>query len=75
MPQNPAEKRVDFKVFAVKESSTLTDFMRDKKISPKEMDRVFYELLPVIGSDDKGLSLVHYVEVVTIDDSRVYHLI
>ena len=65
--QNPAEKRVKFKVFVVRTSSTLTDFMRDENISSNEMDQVFYELL----ADDNGHNLVHYVEVATIDGSEV----
>jgi hypothetical protein len=67
LPQNPPEKSVKFKVFTVKKCSTLTDFMSDNEISPNEMDRIFYELLP----EDEGLSLVHYVEVATIDKSKV----
>jgi hypothetical protein len=63
LPQNPAEKRAEFKVFVMKKSSTLTDFMRDEKISSEERDRVFYELL--------SGGLVHYVEVTTIDGSTV----
>ena len=65
--QNPAEKRVNFKVFVVRRSSTLIDFMRDEKISLYERDQVFYELL----ADDKGHSLIRYVEIATIDSSKV----
>ena len=61
------EKRVKFKVLVVQESSTLIDFMGVQKISSTEKERVFYELSPA----DEGLSLLHYVEVATIDESKV----
>ena len=64
---DPVEKSVNFKVLVVEKSSTLIDFMSDKKISSTEKERVFYELSPA----DKGFSLLHYVEVATIDDSKV----
>ena len=66
--QNPAENRVKFKVFVMKKSSTLIDFMRDENISSDETDQLFYELL----ADDEGHNLVHYVEVATIDGSQVH---
>ena len=63
------EKRVRFKVLEVQESSTLNDFMRVKKISFTEKERIFYELSS--ADDSEGLSLLHYVEVATVDDSKV----
>lgn len=65
--QNPAEKSVKFKVFFVEKTSTLTDFMAYKNISSSEKDRVFYEL----STSDKGLTLLHYVEIATTNDSKV----
>ena len=65
--QNPEEKRVKFKGFVVKKSSTLIDFMRDENISSDETDQVFYELL----ADVEGHNLVHYVEVATIEGAKV----
>lgn len=65
--QNPAEKSAKFKVLVVKESSALTDFMTCKNISSNERDQIFCELSP----SDTGLTLLHYVEIVTIEDSKV----
>ena len=68
--QNPEERRANFKVLAVEtENLTLTDFMNDKSIPSTERKQVFVELSP----EEKvpPLSLLHYVEVATIDDSKV----
>lgn len=66
--QNYSEKSIKFKVLVVEESSTLTEFMSGKKIYPFESEQVFYEFRPT----DRGISLLHYVEVVTIEESKVF---
>ena len=65
--QNPEEKRVKFKVLFVEKSSTLTDFMSSKNISSFKSGQVFHEF----SANNGGFSLLHYVEVIIIESSKV----
>ena len=67
-PQNPQEIHSNFEILFVKDNDThVSDFMKQSVGSQFESGRVFYEF----SSIDRRFSLLHYLEVIIIDDSKV----